>query len=122
MITAADVSLDGKTAIVTGGARGIGRAIALGLASFGAEVAVCDRDEENRAHAPMIQRQSESTASSPWISQSAPIQLSTVSTICIQPLSTAVRRLRPSQPERQGGNQGRLDHRGSEAGTGRQAG
>ena len=47
MITPADASLDGKTAIVTGGARGIGRAIALGLASFGAEVAVCDRDEEN---------------------------------------------------------------------------
>jgi 3-oxoacyl-[acyl-carrier protein] reductase len=49
MITPADVSLDGKTAIVTGGARGIGRAIALGLASFGAEVAVCDRDEEHQA-------------------------------------------------------------------------
>jgi NAD(P)-dependent dehydrogenase (short-subunit alcohol dehydrogenase family) len=48
MITPADVSLDGKTAIVTGGARGIGRAIALGLASFGADVAVCDRDEENQ--------------------------------------------------------------------------
>ena len=49
MITPADVSLDGKTAIVTGGARGIGRAIALGLASFGADVAVCDRDEANQA-------------------------------------------------------------------------
>ena len=49
MITPADVSLDGKTAIVTGGARGIGRAIAFGLASFGAEVAVCDRDEANQA-------------------------------------------------------------------------
>ena len=49
MITPADVSLDGKTAIVTGGARGIGRAIALGLASFGAVVAVCDRDEDNQA-------------------------------------------------------------------------
>jgi len=49
MITPADVSLDGKVAIVTGGARGIGRAIALGLASFGAVVAVCDRDEEQQA-------------------------------------------------------------------------
>lgn len=49
MITPADVSLEGQVAIVTGGARGIGRAIALGLAAFGAEVAVCDRDAANQA-------------------------------------------------------------------------
>jgi len=49
MITPADVSLDGMVAIVTGGARGLGRAIALGLASFGATVAVCDRDADEQA-------------------------------------------------------------------------
>ncbi|MFA5884918.1 MAG: SDR family oxidoreductase [Acidimicrobiia bacterium] len=49
MITPADASLAGKTAIVTGAARGIGRAIALGLASFGADVAICDRDESSQA-------------------------------------------------------------------------
>src|SRR5258705_10419616 len=38
----ASLPLDGKVAFVTGGARGIGRAIALGLAAAGADVAVAD--------------------------------------------------------------------------------
>jgi NAD(P)-dependent dehydrogenase (short-subunit alcohol dehydrogenase family) len=36
------MKLAGQTALVTGGARGIGRAIALGLAREGAQVAVLD--------------------------------------------------------------------------------
>jgi len=39
-----DLSLEGKIAIVTGGSRGIGRAIALGFAEAGADVVVCSRN------------------------------------------------------------------------------
>ncbi|MBW2458100.1 MAG: SDR family NAD(P)-dependent oxidoreductase, partial [Deltaproteobacteria bacterium] len=38
--------LEGKVAIVTGSARGIGRAIALGLAQRGADVVITDVEEE----------------------------------------------------------------------------
>jgi NAD(P)-dependent dehydrogenase (short-subunit alcohol dehydrogenase family) len=40
-------SLAGRVAIVTGAAVGIGRAIALAFARFGADLAVCDRDDEH---------------------------------------------------------------------------
>jgi 3-oxoacyl-[acyl-carrier protein] reductase len=40
-----DLGLAGKTALVTGGSRGIGRAIALGLAAEGARVAICARSD-----------------------------------------------------------------------------
>jgi 3-oxoacyl-[acyl-carrier protein] reductase len=41
-----DLGLRGKAAIVTGGSRGIGRSIALGLAAEGCNVAICARGEE----------------------------------------------------------------------------
>ena len=40
-------SLAGRVAIVTGAAAGIGRAIALAFGRFGADVAICDRDEQH---------------------------------------------------------------------------
>src|SRR5438067_58782 len=39
-----DLELTGKTALVTGGSKGIGKAIARGLAREGVRVAICSRD------------------------------------------------------------------------------
>ncbi len=49
MIDPSAVSLDGKVALVTGAAQGIGEATALALARFGADVAVCDRQADGLA-------------------------------------------------------------------------
>lgn len=44
MITPDDGLLNGKVVVVTGAARGIGKATAISCAAFGADVAVCDRE------------------------------------------------------------------------------
>jgi NAD(P)-dependent dehydrogenase (short-subunit alcohol dehydrogenase family) len=55
-----DLELSGKTAIVTGGSRGIGKAVARELAAEGVEVAVVARDDEAlAAAAEEIERETE---------------------------------------------------------------
>jgi len=41
-----DLQMNGKTALVTGGSAGIGKAIALALAREGVDVAICARRKE----------------------------------------------------------------------------
>ncbi len=48
-------SLAGKTAVVTGGSRGIGRAIAIGLAEAGADVVFTYREKQDEAEAVAAQ-------------------------------------------------------------------
>ena len=58
-MTVPSFSLEGKLAIVTGGRRGIGRALALAFAEAGADVVVCDKvvdDGELEAVAAEIQK------------------------------------------------------------------
>ena len=50
-MSVADFSLEGKVAIVTGASRGIGRAIAIGLAEHGADVALAARKPDALAEA-----------------------------------------------------------------------
>ncbi len=40
--------LNGKTALITGAGRGIGRALAIGLADFGCDIAAVDKDETHK--------------------------------------------------------------------------
>ena len=46
-----DLELSGKTAVVSAGSKGLGKAIALGLAMEGARVAICSRSPDNLSQA-----------------------------------------------------------------------
>ena len=62
------LSLEGKVALVTGSARGIGACLALGLAEAGADVAVSDMARGWRR--PVAYRQ----RSKPWADAVAPMK------------------------------------------------
>ena len=51
MVDPSGILLSDRIVVVTGAANGIGRAIGLGAARFGAHVAICDRDADNLASA-----------------------------------------------------------------------
>ena len=56
------MSLNGRTAVVTGGARGLGRAIALRLANDGAAVSVWDLNSEGAEETAELIRKSSGRA------------------------------------------------------------
>ena len=51
-----NLELTGKTALVTGGSQGIGRAIAFGLGAEGVRVAICARDKARSSRPPVRSR------------------------------------------------------------------
>jgi len=67
-----DLGLAGKVALVTGSSRGLGRAIALGLAAEGARVVICARDQEGVADAVGATRQAGGEAVGVAIDVTAP--------------------------------------------------
>jgi len=72
-----DLGLGGKKALVTGGSRGIGRAIVLGLAQGGAKVAACynrESDDVNRLRAELAEVDGDSYLTQADISDPASVQ------------------------------------------------
>ena len=64
------ISLEGKVAVISGAASGIGLGMADALAAHGADVAICDRDEEG-----LVSCRAEIEALDRFITSSAPLAL-----------------------------------------------
>src|SRR5712671_3946556 len=76
--------LNGKTAIVTGGSRGIGRAIALRLAQDGANVVVCARGAEALEEVVLTIAKTGGTASSMVADLRDPVEPARVASFAIE--------------------------------------
>ena len=84
-----DLQMNGKTALVTGGSAGIGKAIAFALAREGVDVAICarrkDRSRPPKRRIAATRRLTKSAQCPLWPAHSAmPLTKTKIEPLCLQ--------------------------------------